>query len=1280
MYSYDKERDILTISKIPVTETQLEYRNSEMYESYIAYLENQLIDDINEFVIKPLDKAVSEGRLLDSYFYLKKKDKKGKKLSYIKKDVTSYQGYENMVVYISLACAEYIDGTTPFVAMKIPYMDKYGILHKDGRKLAVIGSLVQDDDITFDIGKSIDKAELKIVTAGGNYYNIKQSSKMLYMEFSGVKYDVKDVLTALAIRDGLNVDSILLQASKIPSIKSFDEDERNIRKEYSYDRYSLAGSILEKMKDPKYSLHKVREKMNRVLSLDRAVGKTVATTIELDKLGKKIEAGELLTQRMVDECSMCHITSIPVVDIPNLTGCVLAENIYLPYLRKGTELIDEIKRYFPENKGRYLNNSCNLQNKNIILLEGTVLTKSLLHVLAYNGYTSINIRDSIESKAKPRIVYFNVEIISNRSVRPVTVGYLPSSKDIEYVYINEDGSISEETKDILTAYDLLAMISLFDRLSKGQGLEFISNKDLGLRKKVNMVGELFQKPLKDVGFEFVRYIKNTIKSMFDSTSSNLMVYDLNDPVKMEILFSKLSEKWWSRLWKTKVIQSVDSTNPLSFYSSLEKINTITKNSHSITEGMRSLSMGHYGRLCPYEIPSGVKLGTVNNKTPLCKIINGVMLTPYKKVIHIGTKSFVKNEIEYLSVEQEEKFRIADIISLCLGKNGEILNNERVLARIPAENGLEKMSVAYIEPEFVDYVNIDPQQSISLACSIIPFMGADDSARVTFEISMSKQAKALLYAEIPYVLTSAYYDVPRKSPHFMIHAEYNGVVLEAKNTFLVVKYDGIDNPVKYDFKTQEFSNTSIIIRKIEVEEGQRVIAGDILVSSNYTKDGLLAMGTNALVCFIPEGYNYEDGVYASERLKHKLTSYSANIERRPIPEVYDSTTILPANKFEYVKPGHTIYKLKNKKRKASESVYGAVKSEKIQGFIIDIEKVTNKFTQKDENITTCAISFDYMKEGDKIANRHGNKGVVPKLRENTEMPRFMNGEFVDLAYNPAGVSSRMNIGQIKECNLGFVGYILRSKMRSDSFNGASNKDIKDLLTFTYRLANEDDAEKVIADFPQFPLAWRQKRLEYISWIRGWKGAFNVDGTAYMYNPKTGKMFEEPVLVGINYIHKLVQEVDKKLHVRAGYLTERYTRRGSSPTQGAARGGGQRMGEMEIAALSAYGASAYLQEIINDRGDNPVARNNFTVKNALGGTLDYLVNPNTAIRRSTEEFIYKLEALGCVVEFTQDELPNPTIEENERRTVYSKRALLSCCTDKNTISGSEMTLDDFLEKIK
>lgn len=1280
MYSYDEKRDILTISKIPVVGTQLEYQNSEMYESYIDYVENYLIDDIDEFIIKPLDKAVSEGKLLDSYFYLKRRDKQGKKLSYVKKDVTSYRGYENMVVYISLACAQYIDGTNPFIAMKIPYMDKYGILHKDDRQLAMIGSLVQNDDITFEAGKSVDKAELKIVTAGGNYYNIKQSSKTLYMEFAGTKYDVKDILTALAVRDNLDVDDILLQASKIPVIKSFEEEERNLLKEYSYDKYSLSGSILEKMKDPRYSLHKVRSKMNKVLSLDRAVGKTAAKTIELTKLGKRIEAGELLTQRMVDECIMCCITSIPVIDVPNLTGCVLAEYIYLPYLRKGTELVDEIKKYFPENKGRYLNKAYDLQEKNIILTEGTILTKSLLQLLAYNGYTSIKIRDSLESKVEPRIVYFNIDIISNRSVSPVTIGYLPSSKETEYVYLEEDGTILEETRDILTAYDLLAMISLFDRLSKGQDLEFIANKDLGLRKKVNMIGELFRKPLKDTGFEFVRYIKNTIKSMFDASSGSLMVYDLNDPIKMEGIFSKLSEKWWSKLWKTKVVQSVDRTNPLAFYSSLEKINTITKNAHSISDSMRSLSMGHYGRLCPYEIPSGAKLGTVNNKTPLCKIVNGVMLTPYKKVIHVGAKSFVKDEVEYLSVEQEEKFRIADIVSLYLGECGEILNDERVLARIPAEYGLEKMSVAYIEPEFVDYVNVDPQQSISLACSIIPFMGADDSARVTFEISMSKQAKALLYAEIPYVLTSAYYDVPRKSPHFMIHAEKNGVILEARNTFIVVKYDNTKEPVKYDFKVQEFSNTSVIIRKVEVEEGQQVMAGDILVSSNYTKDGLLAMGTNALVCFIPEGYNYEDGVYASERLKHKLTSYGANIEREPIPEVYDSTTILPTNKFEYVKPGDSIYKLRSKKQKASESICKIVKSEKLHGFIVDIEKIANKFTQRDENVTAYAVSFDSMKEGDKIANRHGNKGVVPKLRENTEMPRFMNGEFVDLAYNPAGVSSRMNIGQIKECNLGLVGYILQSKIRSDSFNGASNEDIKDLLAFAYRLANEEDTKKVIEDFPQFPLAWKRKRLEYINWIRGWKGTFNKDGTAYMYNPKTGKLFEEPVLVGINYIHKLVQEVDKKLHVRAGYLTERYTRRGSSPTKGAARGGGQRMGEMEIAAMAAYGVSAYLQEIINERGDNPVARNNFTVEYALDGNPDFLVEADTAIRRSTEEFIYKLEALGCIVEFTQDELPNPTVAENERRRVYSKKALISCYSDEDKESGSSMTLSDFIDKIK
>jgi len=1283
MYSYDEEREVLTISRIPVAETKLVYEDSEMYKSYMNYVQNRLINDIEEYVIKPLDEALGG----NTDIWLQRVDKNGKPLCKVVEDSTaSYQGWEYYSAFISLGSTAYIHGGKPFCAMKIPMMDRYGILHKENRDLAIISSLVQDEDITYD------KGELKIITEGGNFYNLKSTASNIKMEFNGSSINALEVLAALAVRDKLDVRAILQEALKIPSVRD-RSSKFNIEVHAEYDYDKLKDNVLAIMAQPRYRLSGARDKMNKVLSIDRALGKKLAKNLELGD--EVIMADEIITSGILNKMKLHKVTSVPIVNVPNLTGKVLRKDVLLPVVRKGTHLVGPLKEFFPENKGDYKNVDFINKEEPIRILAGEVISMELLTALEYNGVQSIKVADTMQSN-KVNDVYFHVEVTGNHSVKASEVGVKPKSGR-EYVYIAEDGSYVDTPAEKLTAYDLLAMLSLYDKLIQGQDFSVIASKDLGLRKKVHMAEDLFRKPLQDAGREFVRIFKNRFKDMVDYTKGSVSAGDMNDPDSMESIFFKLEELWWKKLWKTKVIQSVDKTNPLAFYSSLEKINTITKNKHSITRSMRDLTLGYYGKICPYEIPSGAKLGTVNNKTPYCRITNGIMRTPYRRVIHVGDKSYVRPDIEYLTVQEEEVCRIADIMSLDIDENGLIRSTDRVLARIPSNGGLEKMSVAYVDVKYIDYVNVDPQQSISLACAIMPFAGSNDSARITFEISMSKQAKGLLYNEVPYVLTSAYYDVPRKSPHFMVHAEHDGEVLEANSVRVVVQYDNMPEPTVYEFKAKEVTSTSVIVRTVVTSEGARVKAGDILVTSNFVKDGLLAMGSNALVGYISEGDNYEDGVHIAERMTHKLTSYGANIEKDSIPSVYQSTITIPPNKFTYIRQGDPTYSARCTKKGASESTRKTARSKKLKGFICDVNKVPNKYTKKDELIVTSAISFDYMHSGDKTANRHGNKGVVPGVIEklkpgeisrtsiknkesrmvpNSEMSRFLNGEFLDVEYNPAGLSSRMNIGQVTECNVGLCAYILRTRIRSDSFNGASYEDIKTLLEFTYRLANEDDAEAVLRDYPQYPEKWKRKRLEHLDWIHSWKGAFNQDGTAYLYNPKTGKMYENPVLVGVNYIHKLVQEVDKKVHVRAGYLSERYLKKGGGPTEGAARGGGQRMGEMEIAALSAYGASAYQHELLNGRGDNPVLRNNLTVRQAFKHD-DMLLDESTAIRRSTEEIIYKLEALGCVVEFDNGELPNPTIEENQKRRVWSERALVLRPDGDGT---NEDSFDSFVSKVR
>lgn len=1231
MFHYSKKDNILIISKIPVRKTCTIYQETEIYKSYQHYINYGLIEDIKNYIIPELDKAVHGA---DTSEEVKIRIEEGR--SYVRYDNTSsYRGDEYNSAFISLSLSWCREGTKPFCAFKVPYMDESGVIYKNGKQYALISELVQDDDITFSKGK------LKIITKNGYFIQLNEASTGSNIVYRKKNYSPLKVMFALAKKEGLDGEKLFEKLRNVDMVNIYlDRDKLRSDLEYGTDIIEEAG-ILNSYYSDAYSLIHVRDKMNRVLSIDRALGKSLSRAITLNN-GEIIPEETIVTSAILKKIKYSKINEIYVLSVPNMTGTLIGKDVIIRSFRKGTEILPEIERLFSDYDGLYLDKNVELDHP-FIIEAGTQVTKALLEVLAYNGVNDVWVKYS-ENSEKMVHVPFEIEIIGNRHFRECDIGL---SKKKSYVYIDESGNISK-AKEFITAYDMLAMISLFNRLVKNCDLEVIASRDVGLRKKINMTEELFHKAFLLAAPDFIKTVKKTFINMYENAKN-----DFDKPDKMEAKFFVLAEKWWSKLMlNLKVIQTVDRTNPVAYYSSLSKINTIIADSNAITEDMRWLSMGHYGRLCPYEIPSGKKLGVVNNRAMMCKIEKGIMKTPYYEVKHIGDESYITGSIVYLAVEEEENYRIADITSLRVDEKGKILNKERVLARIPTTSGLEKMSVLYVDILKIDLVNIDPQQSISLACSTIPFQGADDSARVTFEISMAKQAKGLLNPEVPIVLTSAFIDIPRQSPYFMVQAEYDGEVVDIVDGMVTMYYYELNDTKSYMFKQREFSNTSVIIRTIEVEQGQMVKAGDVLISSNYVKEGFLATGINALVCYVPEGYNYEDGVFASHRLKHKLTSYGANYESEIIPKVYMRTTVNAIDKFKYQQKDNIIYKTTHLTK--SKFITRVIKSKKLKGFMVDVTKDVDKYSKKDKATTAYAVSFDYIKQGDKIANRHGNKGVAPELRSNTEMPMFKNGEFVDLCYNPAGVSSRMNIGQILECNLGLAGYILGVRMRSDSFNGASIREIKMLLSYAWHLANDDDENIVNKMFPELPSEFKEVCMKNLIWIRAWKNSFNEDGTAWMLNPRTGKYFETPVVVGINYIYKLIHEVTKKMHARGGFVTEPYVEKTSAPTHGSAKLGGQRFGEMELDALAAYGASAFMQELMNGRGDNPVARNNLTV-NAMHKGSNYLLDEKTGIRRSTEEFVNRMEALGVKIEF-EGELPNNTKIENEKRIAYTAKTLV------------------------
>lgn len=283
---------------------------------------------------------------------------------------------------------------------------------------------------------------------------------------------------------------------------------------------------------------------------------------------------------------------------------------------------------------------------------------------------------------------------------------------------------------------------------------------------------------------------------------------------------------------------------------------------------------------------------------------------------------------------------------------------------------------------------------------VPFEGADDAARLTYETSMCKQAKALVKSDIPYVSTSAFYDAPNISPYFRIQAEYDGVIKSAYNGGVSILYDGFDEPTYYSYETLESGTSSVILRAAVIEEGQRVKAGETLVTSNFVEDGVMTTGVNVLIAYVPKGANYEDGVYMSERLAQKMVSYHPKRDTIVIPKEFKSWNGHSPKKTLFLHPGDQIMNISGMCK--GEHMVEVLRSKKIKGFLVDWHRDVGGFENKSDVVVLNSVFIAPANRGDKTANRHGNKGVAPEIKTNSKMLELSNGEFIDMCYNPMGV--------------------------------------------------------------------------------------------------------------------------------------------------------------------------------------------------------------------------------------------------------------------------------------
>lgn len=1206
--------------------------------------------------------------------------------------------------------------------VRLPYVDRFGVIKRKGVNYAIAATSEPSRYITLDKGHilNIMLQALKMVVSGDEslekmttevakqkvqlitliyyvsyYMKDRVECPELYSEYKWIDNsytnDIPEDITSV-------IKSILTPGNVAWCYKNEDSFElfevytnkpavKNTLDKYMSEVLAMFGLIEHGFtKISKFDASYIRDDLNELLSIDRGYGRKLSRAI-YDKDGELLyEVGDVVTNEMLEDFAYNNINCYYVV----LTNAIV-DNVYLAFpvgltkIKEGTLIPQALLQYnshlnipcnrygvtaegvsFDDNQLFVIPENFKLDSRVIDFISSCELCQYMIDLFIEDGIAITTVKESQKLPMSNKAIAVKIKADAKYSVS--NVRYIMLEEEImgnrhffidgEWKYVTQDGEVVPAAST-LTVYDLIGLMSLMPRVVNGQYLNKMSDRDYGMRKRICLIDDHLHK-------SWEKCIKRSSDNIVIKFSAMLSALDRKTEESRSLIEDRfcadvtrsLIDKTLVSTRDMRVINIADKTCPPSYVSSLNRVNTITKDKHSASDKMRFLSMGFYGRICPYETPASSKLGLVNTKAVHAYIKDGSIYTEYYRVRN-GKIEFSKKIP--MTIVEEEQYIIADINSLVYDEDGTILNDDLVLARVPVVNAIEKHIVENVDVKSIQYVNCYPDATLSPTATTIPFIGSDDPVRVSYELSMCKQTRGLFYREIPSVMTEAFYKMVRYNTLFQIVAEDSGVIIDIQqkqhsgkgyagkimlyvqyNNLRNVEYNGVNeyaaNLFVYEFPAVEYSYNSVIVRYLEVKVGDIVNKDDVLVSSNYTKNGFMATGVDALVAIIPVGYNYEDGVQISEMFDKRLTSFGhSNTEMK----LTASQSIEPDTKIRYIDSNATtVCRIRDSKR----DKYINYKSDDLKGWLVSIRGVTNKRRYNRDSISKRrldTVSINTINEGDKIANRHGNKGVTPKVVNNTDMYYLSNGEIIDLAYNPTGIGSRMILGQIKEIHMGLACKVLGIKLCVRSFDEVEWEEMKLLLTYAWECANHGvDTANNDSRFSMYPESLKRVVKENESYIKNWEGVFDEFGRAYISDPRTGKQINTPVVIGYNYVYKLVQEIEEKEHARGSMLSDvPYTTKYAQPTRGARNNGGQSYGYMEQDGLIAHGAVNLLKELKHERGDNVYLRqaNAFrllgTADNVGEDNIEYMEKYNE--RRSVEYFKALMTALGCKVEVEDEE---------------------------------------------
>ena len=822
-----------------------------------------------------------------------------------------------------------------------------------------------------------------------------------------------------------------------------------------------------------------------------------------------------------------------------------------------------------------------------IFTDGTKITKEVyekLQELLDNGYGRQEVK-------------INEELDSHNTVQVLYV-YSPRDPKKKVKLIGNDQTLDVRT---LTISDVYASISYYLNLLDGVGhddeIDHLGNR------RVRQVGELLQNQLKIGLARMERVVRERM------TTQDIETVTPKTLINIRPVTAVIKEFFGS----SQLSQFMDQVNPIAELTHKRRLSALGPGGLSRDRAgmeVRDVNASHYGRICPIESPEGQNIGLITSLASYAKIDEyGFIQTPYRKV----ENKKLTDKVEYLTANEEQDFYISQA-TVNVDENMEI-TDATVAGRFNGENVI-------IPAEQVDYIDVSPQQVVSVTTSLIPFLEHDDATRALMGANMQRQALPLLTTEAPYVGTGVEYVAARDSGAVVV-SKADGVVDYADAKKIIVRNaKGTDT---YELSTFERSNQGETANhRPIVRVGDKVRRGQIIADGPSTDKGELALGKNMTIAFMTyNGYNFEDAVIMNERLVKEDVYTSLHIEdyetqcrdtklgpeeiTRDIPNVseearknLDENGIIKIG--TEVKEGDILVGKVTPKGMADltseEKLLHAIFGEKTrevrnssltvphggEGIVHDVKVYTKKDNDDlpsgvSKVVRVYIIQKRKIQIGDKMSGRHGNKGVISLILPQEDMPYLPDGTPIDIMLNPQGVPSRMNIGQVLELHMGMACKKLGVHVATPVLDGASTEDVKAMM----REAGLDE-----------------------------------DGKTVLYDGRTGEPFDNRISVGVMYFVKLHHMVDDKLHARS---TGPYSLVTQQPLGGKAQNGGQRFGEMEIWALEAYGASHVLQEILTYKSDDVVGRVKVYESIVKGTPL-----PNPGIPEAFRVLIKEFQALG------------------------------------------------------